>query len=300
MSKVKQSALALSLALITTPATAVDIPVVPMAVMKTDVPAPVKPKTASKSIAATSAQPSRESEALTLTMKPGVNELVPVAIGHLNRIVTPFDAPQVTTTSDATTEVRDNVVYVATSGEAPVTMFITDKGSEAQALSITLLPRKIAPREVALKMEGGLLVPGRATNARAQKWEQSQPYVDTVRSVFRMMALGEVPQGYTMNEMPLSIALPRCSHPGIAFDFASGQMLMGHHLTVQVGVAKNISNQPVEIKESACGNWDVAAVAVWPNNVLEPGQLTEVYVAKKQKRGAAPTSKRPSLLEVGQ
>lgn len=298
MSKVKYSALALSLVLGSAPATAVDIPVVPMAVMKKDVPAPLKPQASSKTNATTSTRESAEA-ALTLTMKPGVNELVPVAIGHLNRIVTPFDEPQVITTSDATTEVRDNVVYVATSSEAPVTMFITDKGSEAQALSITLLPRKIPPREVALKMEGGLLVP-RATNARAQKWEQSQPYVDTVRSVFRMMALGEVPQGYTMNEMPAGIALPRCNHPGIVFDFANGQMLMGHHLTVQVGVAKNISNEPIEIKESACGNWDVAAVAVWPNNVLEPGQLTEIYVAKKQKRGAAPTSKRPSLLGVGQ
>ncbi|EAX9346895.1 conjugal transfer protein TraK, partial [Salmonella enterica] len=28
----------------------------------------------------------------------------------------------------------------------------------------------------------------------------------------------------------------------------------------------------------------------------EPGQKTEIYVAKKQKRGLAPTSKRPSLL----
>ncbi|ECM4797669.1 conjugal transfer protein TraK, partial [Salmonella enterica subsp. enterica serovar Albert] len=53
---------------------------------------------------------------------------------------------------------------------------------------------------------------------------------------------------------------------------------------------------PIEFKEALCGSWDVAAVTTWPLNVLEPGQKTEIYVAKKQKRGLAPTSKRPSLL----
>ena len=41
---------------------------------------------------------------------------------------------------------------------------------------------------------------------------------------------------------------------------------------------------------------DVAAVTTWPLNVLEPGQKTEIYVAMKQGRGQASTSKRPSLL----
>ncbi len=76
--------------------------------------------------------------------------------------------------------------------------------------------------------------------------------------------------------------------------------MMGHHLNVFIGVAQNVSEQPIEFKEALCGSWDVAAVTTWPLNVLESGQKTELYVAKKQKRGIAPTSKRPSLLGGGQ
>ena len=32
-----------------------------------------------------------------LQVTPGINELIPIAVGHLNRLVTPFDNPVVTT-----------------------------------------------------------------------------------------------------------------------------------------------------------------------------------------------------------
>ncbi len=79
-----------------------------------------------------------------------MNEIVQVAQGHLNRIVTPFENPKVTSTSPATTEARDNVIYIGTSGTSPVTIFITEKGSEDLALSLTLIPKQIPPREIFL------------------------------------------------------------------------------------------------------------------------------------------------------
>ena len=79
-------------------------------------------------------------------MTPGVNQLVPVALGHLNRIVTPFAQPRVNTTSQASTEVRDHVIYVAPSEPVPVTLFITEADSEQQALSLTLVPKRIPAR----------------------------------------------------------------------------------------------------------------------------------------------------------
>nr|WP_012728219.1 MobH family relaxase [Escherichia coli]ACQ77678.1 truncated TraI [Escherichia coli] len=192
--------------------------------------------------------------------------------------------------------IKENVVYVATDKQYPVTMFITEKGSEAQALSLTMVPRRIPPREVFLKLDGGVGITGAFANTKAETWEQSQPYVETIRSVFRKIALGEVPQGYTLNRIPAGAAVPSCAHPGVKVDFSKGQYMMGHHLNVFIGVALNVSDQPIEFKEALCGSWDVAAVTTWPLNVLEPGQKTEIYVAKKQKRGLAPTSKRPSLL----
>jgi len=276
-----------------------DIPVVPASVMKTNVPAPL---VAQKNSAEVSAD---TNESSVLLMKPGVNQIIPVAIGHPNRIVTPFSHPQTVSTSlsNGTDDtkcgevcIKENVLYVATDKTYPVTLFITEKGSEAQALSLTMVPRRIPPREVFLKLDGVQGISGAFSNAKAKAWEESQPYVETLRSVFRKIALGEVPQGYTLGSVPADASLPRCSHTGIKVDFSQGQYLMGHHLNVFIGIAQNFSDKPIEFKEAACGHWDVAAVTVWPLNVLEPGQKTEIYVARKHKRGVAPTSKRPSLL----
>src|SRR5438874_1991814 len=41
-----------------------------------------------------------------LRIQPGVNQMIPVAVRHLNRLVTPFTHPNVVTTSTAHTEVR--------------------------------------------------------------------------------------------------------------------------------------------------------------------------------------------------
>lgn len=276
-----------------------NIPVVPASVMKKNVPAPISPDAGAVGTV---------NENSVLTMKPGVNQIIPIAIGHPNRIVTPFSNPEVVSTSLTSSAnenecgevcIKENVVYVATDVTHPVTMFVTEKGTEAQALSVTMIPRRIPPREVFLKLDGGFTGSSMYASTKAKSWEESQPYVETIRSVFRKLAMGEIPQGYTMNDIPQGIVIPACSMPGAIVDFTKGQYLMGHHLNVFIGVVKNVSKQPMEVKEALCGSWDVAAVASWPLHILEPGQKTEIYVAKKEKRGIAPTSKRPSLLGAG-
>ena len=93
----------------------------------------------------------------TIRVAPGTTAIVEVAIDHLNRIVTPFSAPQVRTVSPATTQVDGNAVYVATANEDPVSLFITEKGDTATAISLTLAPRHIPPREVRLVLTGGVV-----------------------------------------------------------------------------------------------------------------------------------------------
>lgn len=244
-----------------------------------------------------------------LTMEPGVNEIIPVAIGHPNRLVTPFAEPQVISTSltggggdgeCGEVCIRDNVVYVATDKEHPVTMFITESDSEEQALSLTMVPRRIPPREVFLRMKGQGFMPGGFSGRQAERWETSQPYVQTIRSLFRKIAMREVPQGYSINDMPNNIAPPYCDQPGMNVSFAGGQMIVGRHFSVFVGVAQNDTDEPLEFREASCGDWDVAGVTVWPDNVLSPGGKTEVYVARRNTDPRQETgSQRPSLLGRG-
>ena len=89
-----------------------------------------------------------------LTVTPGTTVLVEVVIGHLNRLVTPFANPVVHTVSSASTSVDGRVVYVATSGEEAIALWITDGQGGESALSLTLAPRFVPPREIRLAVPG--------------------------------------------------------------------------------------------------------------------------------------------------
>jgi conjugal transfer pilus assembly protein TraK len=236
-------------------------------------------------------------DATTIMMRRGVNEIIPVAVHHMNRIVTPFSSPVVKTVANADVSVDANVVYVATGETAPVTLFITEDGNPDVSMNLTLVPRRIPAREVFLTLEESLMMARNSVGStKADRWERSQPYVETIRTVFRGLALGELPQGYSLARYPASRQAPNCVMDGLAFNFKNGQLLSGHNMQVSVGVVQNTSTAPIEIREAVCGGWDVTAVAAWPNNMLMPGQKSEIYVAERINRSTKSASKRPSLL----
>ncbi|WP_084407891.1 type-F conjugative transfer system secretin TraK [Pseudovibrio sp. Ad37] len=238
-----------------------------------------------------------------LNMVPGVNQIIPIAQNHPNRIVTPFANPVVKSTTleaGSATDcgevcITDNVIYVATSKEYPVTMFITERGSEAVALSLTMVPKRIPPKEINLQLSQGD-VTNIVANRNAERWETSQPFVEVIRNVFRETAQGRVPQGYVLSKTPRTADLPKCTQAGIKTKFASGQLYTGHNLSVFIGVAENKTKRALEFNEQSCGAWNVAAVTTWPYSVLLPGQKTEVFVAVRRNVGGRPATKRKSLL----
>ncbi len=246
-----------------------------------------------------------------IAMRPGQNIFVPIAVNHPNRFLTPFKNPQVvsTTLSGGSKKgdcgeicIRGNVVYISTDKTFPVTAFITEKGREDIALSITMLPRQVPPREVKLTLPEEVMSElrfgmGSGSAKEAEVWETSQPYVDTIRTAFRDIAKGTVPQGYVLRKVKGSDPLPTCSHPGLAFDFVKGQILEGYNLNFYVGVMTNVADSPVEFREQRCGGWKVAAVTSWPLTVLKPGQKTEVYVAVKREDEVPAESVRKPLIE---
>ena len=281
------------------PGQILEIPSVPVRVMKKPAAEPVNDALAqSKSGSSSSAREPSE-----LVLSPGVNQVFSISLGHANRIVTPFPNPQVTSSNlrlskDGVGEVmiQNNVIYVTTAKTTPATMFVTNKGSESQALSVTMIPRRIPPREVFLKLDASSSSIMVMDNKEAEAWETSQPYVETIVSTFRHLAKQEVPRGYTLGEIPNNLSLPYCKMPHVSISFRDGQYLNGHNLSVLVGVATNNSDKPLEFEEERCGAWNVAAVTVWPDTVLMPGQKTEVYFAIKKRTNGTVMSKRPSLV----
>lgn len=219
-----------------------------------------------------------------IMVKPGVNQIVQIAVGHTNRIVTPFAHPQVSSASltggeQGEVTVKDNVVYVSTAKNYPLSMFITEKGNENLSISLTLVPRKIPSREINVSFRDSN-VSMRYASEDAEAWEKSQPFLSGSNKNLRTIALQGIPAGYNLTNLPKDYALPKCRVDGFKVDFSQGQLIAGSKLHYVIGKVTNISKETLEFKESGCGDYDVAAVALYPTNVFEPGESAEIYVIK--------------------
>lgn len=235
----------------------------------------------------------------------GTNTLIPISKGQINRIVTPFDKPQVQTVSTAEITPVGNVIYVTTQSEQPVTMYVTPDDDESVAISLTLLPQSVPPIQANLIIansvqgnSGGKTSTSTMNySGQAKKWERSQPYMDTLRELMRDMALGKLPRGYSFNALSTGDKVPACAQPSVSFDFSKSQLIEGHEFRVFVATAENISSSTIEFDHASCTHPNRAAVSAWPDEILEPGQKTEVFIVTRVNTEVPQSSTRPSLLQ---
>lgn len=256
-----------------------------------------------------------------LVVEPGVNTLIPISIGQLNRIVTPFERPTVQRLqlSDVKVSVQGNVIYVSTSSTNPVALYISEKGDESVALSLSLVPQKIAPVQASLMLSrkvgnapaasgysqsaGNVMYGG--SEAKARKWEQKDNYVETIRNILRAVALGDIPPGYAMGSLGRGHSIPNCNfstgtaQDNIKYSFAGGQYIQGSQFSVIVGVAQNTGASTITVDESLCTHPNLAARALWSRNTLQPGQKTEAYfvIRNQSQQAQVDDSVRPKLAE---
>ena len=237
----------------------------------------------------------------------GTNTLIPISKGQINRLVTPFEDPQIQTVSDAEISTSGNVIYVTTNAPQPVTMFVTPSDDESVAISLTLFPQEIPPIQANLifaqSLPGGQVattagsaVAAATYSGQAKKWERSQPYMETLRELMRELALGKLPKGYSFGKLISGDGIPACAQPGMSFDFSKSQLILGHDFRVYVAVAENISARTVEFDHGACSHPNRAAISSWPHEILEPGQKSEVFIVTRIPSEVPDSSSRPSLL----
>lgn len=240
-----------------------------------------------------------------IKVTPGVNQIITISTDQPNRIITPFQNPQILSSSltgGANGQcgevcVKGSVVYVSTKKEYPLGLFITEKGQDQTAISLTLVPRRIPPREVNLVLNDSSAITVQGS-PESKVWETSQPFVNGIKKNLMGIALGNIPSGYNLQKIPQNYALPVCSQAGLNFDFSKGQLLAGTNLNYVIGKITNVGETPIEFTESSCGGYDVAAVAAYPYNLLQPKQSTEVYVVQRVNANKnVKTTKRRSLLQ---
>lgn len=233
---------------------------------------------------------------VTLNVTPGVNVLVEIAIDQLNRILTPFPNPQVRTVSEASTSVDGSAVYLATASEGPITLFISDASDPNHALSLTLAPRRIPPRELRLVLTDPLPLPTAAEAPPVPAGAGAPEYVERLTEALRALAREERPEGYSL----------RPAHPQESVDCVQdgletqpGQVLEGQELSLVTALVRNVSGARLELEERACHarlGGETVAVAAWPQVWLEPGQRVELYLAVRPIPGERLHPARPSLL----
>jgi conjugal transfer pilus assembly protein TraK len=234
----------------------------------------------------------------TITVEPGVNEIIQIAVGHPNRIVTPFKAPRVVTTAAASVETSANVIYVAPSGPALITMFLTETGDESVSISLTLQPRQIPPRELRLELPAGVFLPKTVRDKRPHHAAKDRTYVARAGAMFDQLARGQVPLDAAFSDQAPP-PYPLCAvENGFEVSFATGQYLLAESMEVYVGLVRHGGDAAVAFQEPCCYSEGVVAVALWPSTRLAPGEFAEIYLARAL---AAPEpsnsqGRRPSLL----
>lgn len=233
----------------------------------------------------------------TITMRPGVNEIIPVAVSQTNRIITPFREAEVVTASQTQPEVRGGVLYLAPPDTNIITLYVTEKGSEAVALSLTLVPRQIPPRELRLDLtKEDRLALVEAVPSKGNPGEANEPYIQSLLDAMRAVALERTPVGYELRGLLADDRLPSCRMEGLRVSFAGGQVLVGGRTELIVGRVANPGALPVELNEAACADRDVIAVASWPSPRLEAGASSELYVLRRRVLADETAAQRPVLV----
>lgn len=241
-----------------------------------------------------------EPSSVLLSMTPGENLVIPVAINHPNRILTPFDNAKVFTTRADEVKTEGGVVYVVPAKTGPLTMFITERdGDQTISLSLTLMPSPIPPREVKLLFNG---IAGQHSNIingnkkQARKFERKNSHFERINSVMIALAKQEIPTGYSLRRPDQNDPSIICDLPGTVIK--TGQVLEGYSLTAMVSVISNTTNQPIQIRESSCWQQGVLGVSMWPPvEFLQPGGSAELYVLFDKTQEVETNKKvRPALL----
>lgn len=228
---------------------------------------------------------------------PGRTEIMPVATGHLNRLETPFTRPMVRTSAQADAvniQFDQNFVYVSVT--APVTLFIHDEGHPDPAIVLSLVPQRIAPRQVKVTVPPTTLkvieanakkvseaakpaaVKGPAPNSKGiTRTTPGAAVTNTLASAIESFAHGKMPPGYQPAGFGTLTADMFCAGGGVSYSFRQGAVITSQNYYIVRGMAE--AKSKVSLQETWCAqNPDTLAVAFAPRTEISPDHPADFYV----------------------
>jgi conjugal transfer pilus assembly protein TraK len=179
---------------------------------------------------------------------------------------------------------------------------VVDGRGGADALSLTLAPRYVPPREIRLSVPGRRKVAAGSgggggggfpalANAEPGSGASSAPsYIAGIVEVLRGMAQGRLPTGFTVRKASGDYK-PRC---GDGLKLRKTQLAVGPAASVLTAAVSNAAAAPLVVGHQSCviDGHTVAATAAWPRKKLAPGEDTEIFlVLAHGERMADPTGR---------
>lgn len=206
-----------------------------------------------------------------------------VALGQINRIVLPFEEPEVRTLDAATSEIQGRVLYIAPETETDVHLLVADARSAESALTLSLVPQRISPRTLTLRM-----VPGGSDSPHEESFLEPPRPVSSVeqlpegepRALLKALVRGEIPRGFQARP-PRQSDLIRCKN--LPIRIRTLKVLEGQSQKVQIGEAENLSKEPLMLDEALCGEGPlIRAVGSYPAGVLASRAKIRLYVLSER------------------
>ena len=229
----------------------------------------------------------------------GVNEIITIGKGDLNRFVTPFSKVIVRTSAgedELVSKVDGNVVYIGAVRRAGV--FLVEAGS-GRAFSLTLVPDDVPPRDIYLTMGRSANIPASLQMQNSAKDDEftknsgkASSHVDNIKQGMRSIAQGKLPSGYTLLRPRLTDF--RCSLPSLRVRL--GQVLEGSGRKYLVYRVDNETPNEITIDEQYCYRRGVIAISAWPDVVVPAGGSTELFVLMDMAAEDVEIGGRPSLI----
>jgi conjugal transfer pilus assembly protein TraK len=230
-----------------------------------------KPKILALALPGLGVMPGETSDLKIKTVQVGTdrNELVYISLTQLNKIATPFEAPQAIDSAGATLKTVGQDLYLLPANDKPLTVYISDGGT-GQSIGLTLVPKaNLSAQSIVLQPDA------RVASARAKsESDESVPsdYVARINAMIKQLALGKTPTGFTKSKLPRAVAAgtdlviePQYKYAGSTYDLFSYK-------------ATSKSASPLEMREESFYSEVVRAVAFFPNALLQQGEETMVFV----------------------
>lgn len=231
---------------------------------------------------------------------PGRAEIMPMATGHMNRIETPFKDPMVRTSADAsaaTFEFDQNFIYVTVT--QPSTLFIHENGHPDPVIVVSLVPQRIAPRQVkitvppsmqeAIKKNGAAAAAARsgekpraatgpAANSRGvRRATPPKEATNTVAHMVQAFAQGRMPKGFVPITLEGFQTDTFCQGGNVRYSFTQGRAVASNEYIIVRGMAQ--SSSQVEMDERWCARHpETLAVAFTPRTIINKDNPTDFVV----------------------